>query len=469
MLGFSRTSWARFGREGAWVLAGQVGTAAAGLVGVRVLTELAPPAVFGEASLWLGALVLARSFFFVPVSMFQVRFYPDYLRRGQAGTFTRLVRRLAARSTTVFILGGALVYLAWIWATGTPPRPALLIALACAAGLDTAKSVRQNVLNADRRQKALAIWTAAEAWTVVVCTAVALRVLPTTEAYLFGTAAGYLLPLALFALALSSPGDEQPAATPNADDRTFSRQVLAYGLPFIPLALLGWFTNLGDRYLLDGLRDTTAVGLYVAAFGIASKPAMMVGGVISTAARPVLFNAVSGGRTRAANRIFHLWLAGTATLNALLVVLLAAFGPWIARWFLAAEYREGAPGIITWVAAGYGVYATSMVVENRIMAWGRSAALIPPIAVGAALKFALTYWLVRSDGPLGAARATCSAFCGQFLATWWAMTRLAAAEARGTTRDLSTTENGNGPSERSGSPPPAPDDVRHTGDRPDGE
>jgi O-antigen/teichoic acid export membrane protein len=447
MLGFSRASWVRFGREGAWVLAGQVGTAVAGLVGVRVLTELAPPAVFGEASLWFGALVLARNFFLVPVSMFQVRYHPDYVRRGQAGAFTRLVRRLAARSTAVFILGGALVYLGWIWATGTPPRPALLTALACAAGLDTAKSVRQNVLNADRRQKALAIWTAAEACTVVVCTAVALWVLPTTETYLFGTAAGYLLPLVLFALVLSLPGDVRPAATPDADERAFYRQVLAYGLPFIPLAVVVWFNNLGDRYLLEGLRDTAAVGLYVAAFGIASKPAMMVGGVISTAARPVLFNAVIGGRARAANRIFHLWLAGTAALNALLVFLLAALGPWIARWFLAAEYRPGAPGIITWVAAGYGVYAATQVVENRIMAWGRSAGLIAPVTAGAALKFALTYWLVWSDGPLGAARATCFAFCGQFLATWWVMTRLAAAEARGATRDVSMTENCNGPSE----------------------
>ena len=111
--------------------------------------------------------------------------------------------------------------------------------------------------------------------------------------------------------------------------------------------------------------------------------------------------------------------------------MLAVLGPWIARWFLAAEYREGAPAIMVWVAAGYGVYAAVLVVENRIMSFGRSTSLIFPASVGAALKLILTYLLVQSDGSLGAARATFLAFVGQFLVTGWAMTRLEAADARG--------------------------------------
>jgi O-antigen/teichoic acid export membrane protein len=469
MLGFSRASWARFARESLWVFAGQVATALAGLVGVRVLTELVPREVFGEASLWLGVLILCRNFFLIPISMFQLRYQANYAVLGQVGTFTGRINRLAARSTTAFVLAGGLCYLGWAWATSTPVRPALLIALASCACMDAAKTIRQNVLSADRRQLAASVWTGTEAWTVVGLTAAALLVVPNTEAYLFGTAAGHFLPLLVYILFVPSTTDAHPGTAGPADRDIFYRQVARYGLPFVPLAVVVWFTNLGDRYLLNWLRGTADVGLYVAAFGLASKPALMIGGVIAAVARPILFNAVSAGRTGVANRVFHLWLSGTALLNAGLAAVLYVFGPWIARWFLAAEYREGAPEVMAWIAAGFGVYATIQVVENRIMSFGHSASLIAPVVVGAILKLILTYFFVQSQGLIGTARATFAAFVGQFLATWWAMTRLTAAEARGATQDLSTTENGNGPSERSGSPPPASDVARHTGDRPDGE
>ena len=121
---------------------------------------------------------------------------------------------------------------------------------------------------------------------------------------------GVLPPLALILLVVPFATGGPPATGRSPDEPDFYRQAAAYGLPFIPLAAVLWFTNLGDRYLLNGLRGTDEVGLYVAAFGIASKPAILVGGTITLAARPILFDAVSRGLRRKARHVFRLWLVG---------------------------------------------------------------------------------------------------------------------------------------------------------------
>src|SRR5881398_3500080 len=77
-LGFALSSWKRAGREGIWVVIGQASVALAGLVGVRLLTELAPREVMGNASLLLGAVILGRNIFVAPFSNAQIRFHPEY-------------------------------------------------------------------------------------------------------------------------------------------------------------------------------------------------------------------------------------------------------------------------------------------------------------------------------------------------------------------------------------------------------
>ena len=94
LFGFAFSSWRRITGEGAWALAGQVAAAAAGLVAIRLLTELAPKEVFGEASLVLGAMMLGRQVFLGPIWNAQLRFHPEYRQKGQARWFTREIARL---------------------------------------------------------------------------------------------------------------------------------------------------------------------------------------------------------------------------------------------------------------------------------------------------------------------------------------------------------------------------------------
>jgi O-antigen/teichoic acid export membrane protein len=66
---------------------------------------------------------------------------------------------------------------------------------------------------------------------------------------------------------------------------------------------------------------------------------------------------------------------------------------------------------------GYGVFGINQIFETRLLSLGRSARLLPPMALGAAMNIAFSIVLVARNGIIGAAQATCASFLVQAVAT----------------------------------------------------
>src|SRR5436190_4466294 len=144
VFGFSRKSWLRLAGDGAWAAFGQIASIVGGVLGIRILTELASPAVFGESALWLGALALARNFFVVPLSMFQVRYYSIYRQDEKLVAFQHHLCRLLDRGMC-WILGiGLCIYLGRVAWTGDSLRPGLLAVLLLMNVVDGRRTIFQN-------------------------------------------------------------------------------------------------------------------------------------------------------------------------------------------------------------------------------------------------------------------------------------------------------------------------------------
>ncbi len=127
------------------------------------------------------------------------------------------------------------------------------------------------------------------------CTGGMLALWPTVEGFIAGQVMGLAIPTAIFGLPFldaarcrSRPGSArlQPAAW---------RQIVNYGLAFVPFALLGWLSNLADRYILVAYLDAAAVGQYVAAFAIGSRLPTLVGGLMNDLSPA---RSVRGGKPR---------------------------------------------------------------------------------------------------------------------------------------------------------------------------
>ena len=70
-----------------------------------------------------------------------------------------------------------------------------------------------------------------------------------------------------------------------------------------------------------------------------------------------------------------------------------------------------------WIALGYSLNGLTLAFENRLYALGRSAASLPPLALGGILNVALSLLLVPWHGVFGAAEANALSFAARFVLT----------------------------------------------------
>ena len=78
-------------KEGSWVFIGQILTALAALVGIRLITEFVPPKVYGSVTLLIGITTLGRNLFCTPLLQACYRFYPDAERYKSISELRKII------------------------------------------------------------------------------------------------------------------------------------------------------------------------------------------------------------------------------------------------------------------------------------------------------------------------------------------------------------------------------------------
>jgi O-antigen/teichoic acid export membrane protein len=412
--GFARVIGARMRGNSAssiYLLCAYGVVAVVGVAAIRILTELAAPAVFGEANLLLMSVQLAVTTVSQPFTTTQLRYHSAELEAGRGDGFTR-----AILSWNCLVSGGIglAAVLGWIIMR---PLHATHMGFAGVSGMailflaSAIRSVGFGRLQAERRIYTYASLLCAEASMAAAGAAIGLHISPSVDGYMLGQAAG-ACGAALLGLAVRPQTSfrmlfgSQPA-------HDVLGKVKAYGMPFAPMGLLGWLANSADRYALGYLAGPAAVGQYVAPFAIASRMMFMLGGAMQDIFRGAMFEAANRGDKVRTRRIFWSWLAVRLVSIVLVIIGLWLFGGLIARLVLAPSYRAGATPILMWVATGYGVQGLVAVVENRLMSLERSAWLVMPLAVGGAANLAFSFALIPRFGAIGAAMATTFSFVVQ--------------------------------------------------------
>lgn len=408
----------------AWSVAGQASVAIIGLGSVRVFTELAAPGVFGAANLLITMLMLFSNIGVNPVVNTQALYHARYAASGEEGAFTGAVLRLALLGGAVGSLIMTIGYAGWMEVKGHNVQLGMAAILLVWIPVQGFRNVLLMRISAERRQARNSAWLTAEAGATFVLVAGALLIAATPVMFLAGHLAAITLVAVIFFVISSTERDLRPRPGSRFDRSTVLPLVRDFGTPFAAIAVLSWFGNLSERYVLGGFFGVAAVGVYAAAFGIASRAMQIVGLVAVNAFRPALYEAEGTGRTLHARAIFRAWLAFTAGIATLVVIAIMLFAPLIARILLAEEYREHAPTLMMWIAAGFGVQVVNQVVESRVMSLGNSSRLIWPMAVGAAGNLGLALLLIPRFGITGAAMAIAGSFPLQLAATTIALLRL---------------------------------------------
>jgi O-antigen/teichoic acid export membrane protein len=411
-------------REGMWSGIGQVGSAAAFIVGIRLLTEMVLPNTFGVITLIMGAALLLKNMFCLPVMQALLRYHPEFNQRGELWRLRRVARTLvlstAVPLVAVLILcgAGAAILKSGAWT-------AFLI-IAALIALEVWRQFEFNILY--RRQHWISMAQLIDAWARPLCAVAAVLLWgPRADAVLLGYLAGTLAScIALFGwvrregLEALMPAGEQ--------DRELARGLIRYAMPLVPLALIGWIISLSDHYIIKLFNDPADVGVYSAAYGLMSQPFLIVMSILSRTLTPVYFSVLARRDAPAAERLLRHWLLAVIGICAIGLVLVILLREWLAGIVLAEEYRGGTV-YMPWIALGYSIYSVAMVLEMRFHATKQTSrilivqALSAIAAVAAPLLF-LQFWGVR-----GVAMACPVYFSVMAIAMWALSRRLPMAEA----------------------------------------
>jgi len=190
-------------------------------------------------------------------------------------------------------------------------------------------------------------------------------------------------------------------------DRRLAGELARYGLPLTGSIALIFVIDSADRFMIARFLGTDDVGVYAAAYDLASQSLQVLMMVVNLAAYPLAIRAyekegVPGALAQLReNGVLLLSVALPATVG---IVVLAQ--P-LADVLLGAEYRAAARAILPWVA--FGIFLAGLKVFLFDMAFQlskRSGTMIWAVAVAASCNVLLNFWWIPAFGVVGAAWAT---------------------------------------------------------------
>lgn len=391
--------------EGIWVGAGQVVSALGALVGIRLLTEFMQPATFGNLSLLMGVAVLAHGFSTTPLMQSILRFYPACANNGTTGYLRRISMRVLLGICAAV---GVILLVGWhFWRArygGSIWTGAILALMLLVDGL---RGLEITLLNAARRQAPMALWIALEAWLrPVVAVLLLFWVGESAEVVLGGYLCASLGLILLFRFALNTNPDvaECPKATVPIHEADLANRMARYAFPLVPLALVGWISAQADRYLIGGMIDLGAAGIYSAMYGLVSRPFLLAGTAVEQTLRPVLYQAIADGNEQKARLVERRWLFILVAVCAVGTAGFMLLHQTLSALLLAESYRNYSY-LMPWLAVGYSFLIVGQFFERLCYARDKTGAVLVIQATGAVVSVCMTVPLVWHFGIAGAAWA----------------------------------------------------------------
>lgn len=396
--------------EAGWTGAGQLGGALGALASVVALTQLLPPAAYGELALALTVATLAQQIVYSPVSAAAMRFLPPALESGSAKEYARaagaMMRRANASTAVVSLLG------AGVSVSLGQERIALLILLAAAFAAATGtQTVVGGVQSARRRRKVVALHQIASAALRVFFTVVALLLLGGGSASaMLGLIAAEVLVLVSQVAFLRRDATTWNSERATSSSRKLASDMTAYARPFFIWGIFSSAHMASDRYALALTRNAGAVGEYAVLMQLGFYPLSVLSAALTLLISPVLFeragDALDVERTRltvlTVRRVARAFIAATALLTAAATILGGTALAMIAPPEYAAVGR-----LLPFAVIAGGLFGAGQVAALGPMVAGQSSMLILPKIV-TSLGFALaTFPLAATYGVEGVTVGLC--------------------------------------------------------------
>ncbi|MFQ6614392.1 MAG: oligosaccharide flippase family protein [Fidelibacterota bacterium] len=195
------------------------------------------------------------------------------------------------------------------------------------------------------------------------------------------------------------------------------KNLMRFGLPFLPSGIFAMIMELADRYLLLYFKGADAVGLYSAGYKLGMLMLLVVMG-FNMGWQPFFLKEGDGEKPRS---LYVRITTYVLTLLAYIWLLMSIWVPDLIRLKIGSVTLYGetywtAAAIVPWVALGYWFHAAYLLQLPGVFLKNKSRYVALIRGLGAGMNITLNILLIPRWGGMGAAVATCLSFGSMALA-----------------------------------------------------
>jgi O-antigen/teichoic acid export membrane protein len=408
-------------RQGLWVAAGHLVAALAVLVGTRLITELAEPKLFGQYALLNGVLALLQGLLFQPLGQAALRFYSEFEASNEKGVLGTHLRDLYSRRSV--LVAATLVVLGLIDVVTVAVLPlAAWVGLALGVALESWKTFEVVMRNAAANQRSYALLLATDSVGRPVGALLFAWAFGTSiEGLLFGQVTGTFAALAGVRYLTRDlrvevgNGNATQAAARLLDMQRFAA-------PLVWLPVVAWISAMSDRYIVAGLLGISHAGIYAAAYGIASRPLILLGSIADSTFRQSYYRSVANTDRRNSRIHLRQWLFFNVGLGTLTFLLVWFFADVLTALLLADTYQSAAV-LLPWIAGGHVLLVVAQTLMRVAYARRNTQAALAVEVMSALAAVVLTVIGAYNFGLIGAAMVVPGYFGFQLLVTAYVLRR----------------------------------------------
>lgn len=199
------------------------------------------------------------------------------------------------------------------------------------------------------------------------------------------------------------------------------REILKISVPLIPHVLGGVIIVLSDRIFIDQMVSTSAVGIYTVGYQFGMMMMLVVVAFNKTWS-PWVYELLAEEKKENKKTIVKATYL-VSGVYILLAFIVSGISYYLLPLMTPKDYHAGIVFVI-WIAMGYAFNGMYTLVFPYGVHVGKTSYLGITTFSAAIINLAANYYLIKINGPLGAAQATLISYSIMFISVWWYSNRL---------------------------------------------
>ncbi len=196
----------------------------------------------------------------------------------------------------------------------------------------------------------------------------------------------------------------------------YMKDILKVGVPLIPHVLAFTIIGATDRFFLSAMVGPAATGIYSVGY-IFGAAVGILHAAFYQAWQPFALEKINYNSEKTNIKLvkFTYLYFVSAIIFGLVYSLVI---PYISVLVVGAAFVDSSK-FIFWIVMGYTSLGLYRMVANFVFYEKKNYLLGYATVTSALINVIMNYWLIKLNGPIGAAQATFIAFLCMFLITWW--------------------------------------------------